>query len=163
MNPSLLLERITLNPNLLAGRPTVRGLPVGVEQILSALAEGATPEDVLGRYPQLERDDIRASIAYVLCRLTAEPTHRLNGKHVNGTPPPPQPPPADFWLNEQFFANRERISVERYRPFSGKYIAWTTDGSDILDSDGDPMELDRRLSDGGHDMSRILVDFVDWI
>jgi uncharacterized protein (DUF433 family) len=59
-----LLSRITVNPGIFGGKPIIRGMRISVELILSLLAQGETPEDLLGDYPDLEIDDIRACLAY---------------------------------------------------------------------------------------------------
>lgn len=56
--------RITLNPHVLGGKPTVRGLRISVEQILTALANGVPADDLLQDYPELELEDIRACLKY---------------------------------------------------------------------------------------------------
>lgn len=50
-----LADRITMNPNVMMGKPTIRGLRITVEQILKALAAGLSPEDLLEDYPELSR------------------------------------------------------------------------------------------------------------
>jgi uncharacterized protein (DUF433 family) len=56
--------RITLNPELLAGKATIRGLRLSVEHVLQALAHGVPEAELLADYPDLEPDDIRACQAY---------------------------------------------------------------------------------------------------
>lgn len=67
-----ILERITVNPKVLTGKPTVRGLRISVEQILRALASGITEEELLKDYPELEPDDFRAIHAYAADRIAEE-------------------------------------------------------------------------------------------
>jgi len=57
-------DRITVDPDVLVGKPTIRGLRISVEQILKALAAGVTTQDLLQNYPELEEDDIKASLLY---------------------------------------------------------------------------------------------------
>ena len=57
-------DRITIDPGVLVGKPTIRGLRISVEQILKALAAGVTTQDLLQDYPELEEDDIKASLLY---------------------------------------------------------------------------------------------------
>ena len=64
MSHSELLKRITVRPDVFGGKPIVRDMRLSVELILSLLAQGATPEEILDDYPRLETDDIRACIAY---------------------------------------------------------------------------------------------------
>lgn len=59
-----LLERITADPAIFGGKPIIRGMRISVELILSLLAQGRTWEELLDDYPDLERDDIRAALAY---------------------------------------------------------------------------------------------------
>ena len=59
-----LLERITANPEIFGGKPIVRGMRIPADLILSLLAQGVSPEEILDDYPELEPDDIRACIAY---------------------------------------------------------------------------------------------------
>jgi uncharacterized protein (DUF433 family) len=53
-----LLQRITFNQNVLRGKPVIRGLRISVEMILELLAKGATWEEILEDYPELEPDDL---------------------------------------------------------------------------------------------------------
>ncbi len=59
-----LLDRITINPNQCGGRPCVRGMRIRVKDVLDMLADGASQEEILADFPDLEADDVRASIAY---------------------------------------------------------------------------------------------------
>jgi uncharacterized protein (DUF433 family) len=59
-----LLSRITVNPNIFGGKPIIRGHRLAVEHVLGMLAAGDTVEDLLDGYPWLEREDIRACLAY---------------------------------------------------------------------------------------------------
>lgn len=59
-----LLDRITTDPAQCGGRPCIRGMRVRVRDVLDLLEAGLSYDDVLAELPYLERDDIRASIAY---------------------------------------------------------------------------------------------------
>lgn len=59
-----LLTRITLNPNVCHGKPTIRNKRYPVELILDLLASGMTHEEILADYPTLEEADILACLAY---------------------------------------------------------------------------------------------------
>jgi uncharacterized protein (DUF433 family) len=59
-----LLKRITFNKDVLCGKPLIRGLRISVEMILELLANGATEEEILEDYPDLESDDLRAALLY---------------------------------------------------------------------------------------------------
>jgi len=62
MNP--LLQRIAVDPNVCFGKPCIRGTRIWVSLILDFLANGASIEELLAQYPQLEDEDIRAALAY---------------------------------------------------------------------------------------------------
>ncbi|OGI69402.1 MAG: antitoxin [Candidatus Muproteobacteria bacterium RBG_16_60_9] len=57
-------DRIEVDPNIMMGKPVVRGTRVTVELILRKLGEGATEADLLDAYPQLKREGIQAATAY---------------------------------------------------------------------------------------------------
>jgi uncharacterized protein (DUF433 family) len=63
-NMEELLRRITFNQNVLCGKPVIRGLRISVEMILELLAKGATEQEILEDYPDLEPDDVRAAVLY---------------------------------------------------------------------------------------------------
>ena len=57
-------ERIVLDPNILAGKPIVKGTWLAVEFIVDLLAQGWTEADILRNYPGLTREDIQACLSY---------------------------------------------------------------------------------------------------
>jgi len=59
-----LLSRITANPDVMVGKPTIRGMRITLEQILRALANGVSQQELLEDYPDLEAADIRAALLY---------------------------------------------------------------------------------------------------
>ena len=59
-----LLDRISINPEICFGKPCIRGHRIWVSLILDFLANGASVEEILRDYPQLEEADIMACIAY---------------------------------------------------------------------------------------------------
>jgi len=59
-----LSERITINPEICHGKPTVRGLRYTVETILELLSAGMSVEDILVDYEDLEKEDILAALDY---------------------------------------------------------------------------------------------------
>jgi uncharacterized protein (DUF433 family) len=67
---STLLERITINPDVRFGKACIRGHRITVQEILEWLSSGASPEQILADYPQLEPDDFLAVYAYA-AELTA--------------------------------------------------------------------------------------------
>lgn len=58
------LERITSDPAICHGQPTIRGLRYPVENLLELLSAGMTIEEVLADYPDLERDDLLAALEF---------------------------------------------------------------------------------------------------
>lgn len=64
MDENKLLQRITVNPQIFAGKPIIRGRRLAVEHILGMLAAGDTTEDILKAYPWLEREDVQACLVY---------------------------------------------------------------------------------------------------
>jgi uncharacterized protein (DUF433 family) len=57
-------ERIVTHPDILVGKPTIKGTRISVELILSWLAQGWTHEQVLENYPHIKREDILAALAF---------------------------------------------------------------------------------------------------
>lgn len=64
MTEDTLLERITVNPEIFGGKPTIRNRRLAVEHILGMLAAGDTPQTILEGYPWLEAEDIQACLVY---------------------------------------------------------------------------------------------------
>ena len=63
------LDRITFDPNLMGGKPCIRGMRVTVGMIVGLVAAGHTFADVLKAYPYLEEEDLRAALAYAAWRV----------------------------------------------------------------------------------------------
>lgn len=59
-----LLSRITINPDVCHGKPVIRGLRYPVEMLLELQSSGMTFDEILADYPDLERDDLLATLAY---------------------------------------------------------------------------------------------------
>ena len=64
MKDQVLLERITLNPKIMVGKPVIRGTRLTVEFILNLLAHGATTAEILDEYQGLTPEDIRACLLF---------------------------------------------------------------------------------------------------
>lgn len=62
------LTRITRDPQVMGGKPCIRGLRVTVGTLVGLLASGHTPEAVLEAYPYLEEADLREALAYAAWR-----------------------------------------------------------------------------------------------
>jgi uncharacterized protein (DUF433 family) len=64
--------RIILDPDVLAGKPVVRGTRLSVEFVIGLLADRWTETEILDAYPGLDAEDIRACLAYARDLLTSE-------------------------------------------------------------------------------------------
>ena len=64
--------RIVLDPNVLAGKPVIRGTRLSVDFIIGLMAEGWSEADILQNYPGLIRDDLAACLAYARDVLRSE-------------------------------------------------------------------------------------------
>ena len=71
-------ERIELNPEVLAGKPVIKGTRIAVEFVVDLLAQGWSEEAILGNYPTLTAKDIRACLEYASATLHAEKVYPLN-------------------------------------------------------------------------------------
>ena len=67
MNASL-LNRITIEPGKCGGKPCIRGMRIRVSDILEMLGEGVSMEEILADFPDLEREDILASLQFAARR-----------------------------------------------------------------------------------------------
>lgn len=65
-------ERITVDPKILVGKPVIRGTRIPVSMILNLIADGLTFDQIVGDFPLLTKDDIRAAIEYAGARLDHE-------------------------------------------------------------------------------------------
>lgn len=61
---SNLISRITINPDICNGKPTIRGKRITVQTILEFLAAGNSNDEILSQYPNLENDDIKACLEF---------------------------------------------------------------------------------------------------
>ena len=80
-----LLDRITVNPDVMVGKPTIRGLRITVEQVLKALAGGVDVEDLLEDYPELEIEDIHAVLLYAAEVISEEQVFDVGVKQGLGS------------------------------------------------------------------------------
>lgn len=67
-------DRIEINPEVMQGKPVIRGTRLPVELVLRKLGEGATEEELLDAYPRLRREDIQAAMRYAADTLALEET-----------------------------------------------------------------------------------------
>jgi uncharacterized protein (DUF433 family) len=67
-----LLKRIEIDPQVMVGKPVIRGTRITVELILEKLAGGISWEEILRSYPRLQREDIAAALAFAAQSLRAD-------------------------------------------------------------------------------------------
>ena len=65
-------HRIHIDPNIMVGKPVIRGTRIPVELIVRMMAQGIPDSDILHEYPRLQADDIRAALAYAAHVLASE-------------------------------------------------------------------------------------------
>ena len=63
------LDRITRDPQIMGGKPCIRGMRVTVGTLVGLVAAGRSPSEILGAYPYLEQDDIRQALTYAAWRV----------------------------------------------------------------------------------------------
>ncbi len=86
MNTQALLDRVTINANLLKGEPTVRGQSLTVEDVLGKLASGETYETLSKQYAWLESEDIQACLLYAQ-RLVGQGRAKLSFDDLTNSVP----------------------------------------------------------------------------
>jgi uncharacterized protein (DUF433 family) len=72
MTTDTLLDRIVVDPNVLAGKPVVRGTRISVDLVIDLLARGYSKEQVIAQYDHLTLDDVHACFAYARELLQSE-------------------------------------------------------------------------------------------
>ncbi len=72
MSDNKLLQRIKFDQNILAGKPIIRGLRIPVAMILELLAKGASNQEIMEDYPELEPEDIQAALFYAYYLVSQE-------------------------------------------------------------------------------------------
>jgi uncharacterized protein (DUF433 family) len=75
-----LSDRITIDPEVCYGKPTVRGLRYPVEMILELLSSGMTADEILPDYEDLEREDILAALSYQIAVTAFSNTSSRGGR-----------------------------------------------------------------------------------
>jgi uncharacterized protein (DUF433 family) len=66
------MDRIVIDPTVLAGKPVIRGTRLAVEFVVGLLAKGWTTEQVLDNYPGLTKEDVQACLEYAAELLQSE-------------------------------------------------------------------------------------------
>jgi uncharacterized protein (DUF433 family) len=67
-----LLERITINPEIVHGKPSIRGMRWTVEMIIDLLGSGMTSEEIIEDHPEIEKEDILASLQFAKIYLSGQ-------------------------------------------------------------------------------------------
>jgi uncharacterized protein (DUF433 family) len=62
------MERITLNPDVMGGKPCIKGLRMTVGTVIGLLASGLNADEILKMYPYLKQEDITAALSYAAWR-----------------------------------------------------------------------------------------------
>ncbi|MEW5827260.1 MAG: DUF433 domain-containing protein [Chloroflexota bacterium] len=63
------LKRITFDPKIMGGKPTIRGMRVTVGMVVGLVAAGHTDREILKAYPYLEKEDIKEALTYAAWRV----------------------------------------------------------------------------------------------
>ena len=69
-----MFDRITFDPNIMGGRACIRGMRIPVSVIVGQVAHGATVQEIMTEYPDLEREDVMQALEYAAW-LTQEEVH----------------------------------------------------------------------------------------
>ncbi|TAL20707.1 DUF433 domain-containing protein [Patescibacteria group bacterium] len=75
-------DRVICDPAILGGKPTIKGTRIPVDLILKMLAQGATYQEILEDYPDLQTEDILAAISYARETVAAEEVGHLHAAEV---------------------------------------------------------------------------------
>ncbi len=67
-----IVDQIEINPNVMVGKPIIRGTRIPVELILRKISEGTSEADLLEAYPKLSHEDTQAAIRYAAHSLSQE-------------------------------------------------------------------------------------------
>jgi uncharacterized protein (DUF433 family) len=73
-----LLKRITMNPDICHGKPTIRNMRYPVSMILDLLSAGMTTEEIIADYPALETKDIQACLLYASRLSETKTLHKIS-------------------------------------------------------------------------------------
>jgi len=72
------LTRITIDPEVMGGKPCIRGMRVTVGTIVGLIATGKTVEDILAEYPYLEHEDVLEALSYAAWRAEEKEISMVN-------------------------------------------------------------------------------------
>lgn len=77
-------NRIEINPEIMFGKPVIKGTRITVELILRQLAQGLAIQEILTNYPHLKRQDIQAAIEYAAQLVKEETVYPIKQKKTHG-------------------------------------------------------------------------------
>ncbi len=69
---STIMSRISVNPNILGGKPIIKGTRISVELVLNLLASGASEDEIMEDYPHISKEDLMACLRYAATALKNE-------------------------------------------------------------------------------------------
>ena len=72
------LTRITIDPEVMGGKPCIRGMRITVGTIVGFIATGKTVEDILAEYPYLEHEDVMEALSYAAWRAEEKEISMVN-------------------------------------------------------------------------------------
>ena len=72
------LTRITIDPEVMGGKPCIRGMRVTVGTIVGFIATGKSVEDILAEYPYLEHEDVMEALSYAAWRAEEKEISMVN-------------------------------------------------------------------------------------
>ncbi|PSG98529.1 MAG: hypothetical protein BRC29_00190 [Nanohaloarchaea archaeon SW_7_43_1] len=72
-------ERIEIDPEVMTGKPVIRGTRIPVHKIVELLSQGMTAEDLLEEYPAIEKEDVNAALDYAAETLEEESVFKTGG------------------------------------------------------------------------------------
>jgi uncharacterized protein (DUF433 family) len=75
-------ERIIVDPDILVGKPVIKGTRLAVEFIVDLLAQGWSEDEILRNYPGISQDDIRACLSYASDLLRAEKVYPFSASRL---------------------------------------------------------------------------------
>ena len=73
------MDRISINSEVMTGKPVIEGTRIPVEKIIQLMAHGMTQEEILEEYPRLKNEDITAALNYAAQTLEEESVYRTKG------------------------------------------------------------------------------------
>ena len=70
-------KRVEINPDIMLGKPVIKGTRIPVELILRKLAQNISADEILDDYPRLTREDIQAALEYAAESIRCEEIHLI--------------------------------------------------------------------------------------